>query len=134
MAISCVVCGADLPTSVTRRVLHPPKETNADVHEFFVSVVAPGYSFVGDAIGYACRYTCFSYLEKAVKHHVALQALLEKLRRNLPEAESHTQIHSFSLSDDDQLGITYDQGDGEASSPLAQSASLLPQKSVWSNL
>ena len=96
---SCVVCGADLPTSVKRRVLHPPNEANADVHEFFVSVVAPGYSFASDAVRYACRYTCFSILQKAVKHHVALQGLLEKLRTNLPEA--HTPTHFLSQSGDD---------------------------------
>ena len=73
MAFSCVVCGADLPTAVKRRVLHPPNEANADVHEFFVSVVAPEYSFASDTVRYACRYTCFATLQKAVKHHVALQ-------------------------------------------------------------
>ena len=52
MAFSCVVCGADLPMAVKRRVLHPPNEANADVREFFVSVVAPGYSFASDIVRY----------------------------------------------------------------------------------
>ena len=98
----CVVCGADLPTAVKRRVLHPPNEANADVHEFFVSVVAPGYSFASDVVRYACRYTCFVTLQKAVKHHVSLQGLLEKLRMSLPQA--HTPTYSLSQSDDDHQG------------------------------
>ena len=108
MAFSCVVCSADLPTVVKRRVLHPPNEANADVHEFFVSVVAPGYSFASDIV---C-YTCFATLQKAVKHHVALQDLLEKLRTSLPQA--HTPTHSLSQSESD------DQGD-RASPSLEQS-------------
>jgi hypothetical protein len=38
-------------------------------------------------------------LQKAVKHHVSLQGLLEKLRISLPQA--HTPTHSLSQSDDD---------------------------------
>ena len=113
MAFSCVVCGADLPMAVKRRVLYPPNEANADVREFFVSVVAPGYSFASDIVRYVCRYTCFATLQKAVKHHVALQDLLEKLRTSLPQA--HTPTHSLSQSESD------DQGDRAASPSLQHS-------------
>ena len=45
MAFVCVVCNSELPIAIKRRVIHPCSEANADVHEFFVNVVAPGYTF-----------------------------------------------------------------------------------------
>ena len=52
------MCGADLPMATKRRVIHSCNETNADVHEFFVSVVVPGYSFDPASVHYVCRLPC----------------------------------------------------------------------------
>ena len=44
-------------------------------------VVSPGYKFEpASDVQYACRVPCFSNLKKTVKHHIALQGLLESLR------------------------------------------------------
>ena len=51
----------------------------------------------------------FATLQKAVKHHVALQDLLEKLRTSLPQA--HRPTHSLSQFESD---------DGDRASPSLQ--------------
>ena len=79
----CVVCNADLPTAVKRRVIHPCNEANADAHEFFMNVVSPGYTFQSTSVRYVCRTPCFLNLEKAIKHHNALRDLLGSLRGNV---------------------------------------------------
>ena len=77
----CIVCNSAVAIAAKRRVIHPCSEVNADVHEFFVRVVFPGYRFESKSgVSYLCRAPCFSSLEKAVKHHVALQGLLHSLR------------------------------------------------------
>ena len=77
----CIVCNSAVAIAAKRRVIHPCSEVNADVHQFFVSVVFPGYKFESKSgVSYLCRSPCFSSLEKAVKHHVALQGLLHSLR------------------------------------------------------
>ena len=63
----CVICKSDLPSATKQRIIHPSSKVNADVHEFFVSVVSPGYRFEpASEVRYACRVPCFSNLEKAV--------------------------------------------------------------------
>ena len=42
---ACVICKSDLPVATKRRLIYPCSEVNADVHEFFVSIVSPGYRF-----------------------------------------------------------------------------------------
>ena len=79
----CVVCNADLPTAVKRRVIHPCNEANADAHEFFMNVVSPGYTFQSTSVRYVCRTPCFLNLEMAIKHHNALRDLLGSLRGNV---------------------------------------------------
>ena len=77
----CIVCNSAVAIAAKRRVIHPCNEANADVHQFFVSVLFPGYKFESkSSVSYLCRAPCFSSLEKAVKHHVALQGLLHSLR------------------------------------------------------
>ena len=113
---SCIVCYSDLPTATKRRVIHPCSEANADVHEFFVNVVAPGYTFEPTSVRYVCRSPCFSDLEKAVKHHVSLQMLLDKLRINLPVARTPPQ----TLTDPGPCSLSDDQGECSQASSSAQ--------------
>ena len=97
----CVICQSDLPVATKRRIIHPISEVNADVHEFFVSVVSPGYRFEpASEVRYTCRVPCFSNLENAVRHHVALQGLLESLRSRIhptaivpPPIQCTTSLH-----------------------------------------
>jgi len=51
----CVICNSDVPIPAKRRVIHPSSDVNADAHEFFVSVVSPGYKFESTSVSYVCR-------------------------------------------------------------------------------
>ena len=56
-----------------RRVIQLCSEVNANVHEFFVSIVSPGYRFEpASDVHYSCRVPCFSNFEKAITYHLAL--------------------------------------------------------------
>ncbi len=78
-AYKCLLCSKPLPYACKRRLLSPVTEANADVHEFFVTHVSPGFQF-GEQQSYVCRQGCWGDLEKAVKHFVQLRDLLGKLK------------------------------------------------------
>lgn len=96
----CVVCNSPVTKAVQRRVIYPCSEVNRDIYEFFLKVVSPGYKFKATtghgAVNYVCRVPCFSNLQKAVKHHVALENLLGLLRANL----SPNSLDKTATSDD----------------------------------
>lgn len=80
----CLLCRLPLPVASKRRGIHPVSEVNADIHEFFVRTVAPGYAFSPcDTPKYLCRYPCYSTLEKALKSYISLQEHLSTMRSQL---------------------------------------------------
>ena len=81
---SCVICRLPLPVSSKRRLINPVTEASADVHEFFVQYVVPGYVFSpSDSSKYICKYPCFADVEKAMKRHLSMQEILANIRGKL---------------------------------------------------
>ena len=110
---TCVICRLPLPVASKRRRINPVTEANADVHEFFIHYVVPGYVFSpSDSVKYMCLYPCFADIMKALKHHLALQELLGSVRGQL---SLHPSLGSAGSAPDSPI-VASSQPGSEASS------------------
>ena len=81
---TCVTCRLPLPISSKRRLINLVTEANADVHEFFLQYVVPGYNFSpSDSSKYICKHPCFADVEKAMKLLLSMQEILANIRGKL---------------------------------------------------
>ena len=87
-------------------MINPRSEGNAVVHDFFVNIVSSGYKFESSSVSYLCRVPCFSSLQKAVKHHNALEELLASLRVNLLVPQSPAVQNEPATFDDHGEGAS----------------------------
>ena len=57
LSSTCVVCRSKVLTAVQRREIYPCNAANRSIHNFFVKVVSPGYTFLptAGAVSYFCR-------------------------------------------------------------------------------
>ena len=84
LGFACLVCCSDVEVASKRRLIYPVTKANAEVHNFFVQFVFPGYVFSPVHFPkYLCRSPCFSNLEKALKHKEALEKIVASLRTQL---------------------------------------------------
>ena len=110
----CVICHLPLPIASKRRLINPVPEANADVHEFFIHFVAPGFIFSpSDSVKYMCLYPCFADVKKALKHHLTLQEILASLRGQL---NLHCNPSKADSAPDSQIAAASTQFLGAASS------------------